>query len=365
MTIGFMPLLDCALLVAAVELGFAADNGLDIRLVRESSWANIRDRVAVGHFDAAHMLGPMVVAEAIGAGPLNVPLVAAMALGLGGNAITVSNPLWSRMQAAGAQLGAPPALQARALAKVISARARAGDPALTLAMVYPYSCHHYELRHWLLSSGINVDSNIHLVVIPPPLLVDALRSGQVDGFCVGEPWSSIAVAAGIGTIAAVCSDIWKWAPEKVLGMRRDYLEKNPQTVRSLIRSVEAASRWAGDPDHHEHLAELLSRPCYVGVPAAVLRNALAGQICLVANHPPTSRAEFLVLAGNDATTPWPQHAELYYSQMCVSGQTVAQAAQAELARAAFRLDVFRAALEGTVLARAVGAAPPSAAFSAS
>jgi two-component system, oxyanion-binding sensor len=232
LTVGFMPLLDCALLAVAAEKGLAAANGLNLRLVRESSWASIRDRIVVGHFDAAHMLGPMVVAETLGAGQINVPLIAPVALGRGGNAITVSRALWSQMNSAGAELGGAPTAVAAALGQVVAQRAAAGAAPLVLAMVFPFSCHNYQLRHWLGSGGIDPDRDVRLVVLPPPLLVDALRTGQVDGFCVGEPWNSVAADTGAGVIAAVVSDIWPAAPEKVLGMRADYASRHPETVRS-------------------------------------------------------------------------------------------------------------------------------------
>src|SRR5262245_19115663 len=123
-TIGFIPLLDCASIVAAVECGFATAEGLEVKLVRETSWANIRDRLIVGHFDAAHMLGPMAVASALGVGHLRAPMVAPFALGLGGNAITVSMSLWDQMASEGAAIGAGPHVQGKALARAVASRAR-------------------------------------------------------------------------------------------------------------------------------------------------------------------------------------------------------------------------------------------------
>lgn len=196
LVVGFIPLLDCASLVAAVEKGFAAEEGINIALVRETSWANIRDRVIVGHFDAAHMLGPMALASSLGIGHLKVPMVAPYSMGLGGNAITVSTSLWQHMRDFGAELDAGPAQQVAALASVVKERTSRGLPPLTFGMVYPFSCHNYELRYWFAAGGIDPDRDVRLVVIPPPLLVDALRAGQVDGYCVGEPWNSLAVAAG-------------------------------------------------------------------------------------------------------------------------------------------------------------------------
>ena len=344
-TVGFMPLLDCALLVVAHEVGMARQQGLAMRLVRESSWANIRDRVAIGHFDAAQMLGPMVVAENVGAGQLGTPLVAPVALGTGGNAITVSRNLWQDMLRAGADFGAPPVVQAGALASVVARRSADGLPPLTLAMVFPFSCHNYQLRDWLHSGGLDPDRDVRLVVLPPPLLVDALRSGQVDGFCVGEPWNSLAVDAGLGVIAVVCSDVWERPPEKVLGMRAQLAHDKPQLVEALLRAIEKASQWASQPANREDLAQLLSQPRYVGAPARLLLAVLNGQIRLAVEREPVARPDF-VSFGPEAIQPLTEHADLFYSRMWRWGQVAQDAGGAARARAGFTGELLRRALQG-------------------
>lgn len=343
--VGFMPLLDCALLVIAHETGMARQQGLSLRLVRESSWANIRDRVAIGHFDAAHMLAPVVVAANVGASQFDAPLAAVAALGTGGNAITVSRDLWRAMHEAGAVIGAEPSRQARALAVVVRQRAAAAQQPLTLAMVFPFSCHNYQLRDWLESGGIDPDRDVRLVVLPPPLLVDALRSGQVDGFCVGEPWNSLAVDAGIGVIAAVCSDVWRQPPEKVLGMRARYADENPAVVAALVRAIHGASRWAADASNHQDLAQLLSQPRYVGAPSRLLLAALGGALRASNGEEPLIRPEF-VSFGPESIIPHAHYGDLIHSRMLRWGQVVADEGGPARARAGFRLDAFQRAIAG-------------------
>src|SRR3569833_3102101 len=256
MILGFIPLLDCASLVVAAERGFAAEENLELALVRETSWANIRDRVVIGHFDAAHMLGPMTVASTLGIGHVRVPVIAPFALGLGGNAITVSLRLWEQMVKEGATPGAGPAVQATALKRAVQRR----PGPLTFAMVYPFSCHNYELRYWLAAGGIDPDRDVRLVVIPPPFLVDALRAGQIDGFCVGEPWNSVAVQAGVGTIVAPTTAIWPSSPEKVLGCRLEWAHRHPKLLASLERALYRPSDWCEQPENHAELAKLLAQP---------------------------------------------------------------------------------------------------------
>jgi NitT/TauT family transport system ATP-binding protein len=342
---GYIPLLDCATLVAAAECGFAASEGLDLRLVRETSWANIRDRLIVGHFQAAHMLGPMVVASTLGVNHLRVPLIAPLSLGLGGNAITFSSPLSAALRDAGGGTGLDPAAQGAAMRRVVAERAAAGQPPLVLAMVYPFSCHNYELRYWLAASGIDPDVDLRLVVIPPPLLVAALREAQIDGFCVGEPWSSVAVAEGAGEIVTTGGHIWQSSPEKVLGMRRDWAEQNASAVAALIRSITRAAQWCDDPANRGDLARLLSGARYVGVPAELLQTALAGELRLRPGGAATAVRDFMVFARGGAGMPWPSHARWYYEQMLRWHQlTLAPAAVAE-AQAAFRPDLYREALQ--------------------
>lgn len=344
LTVGFIPLLDSATLVAAAELGFASREGLELRLVRETSWANIRDRTLFGHFDAAQMLGPMTVASTLGIGSPPSPLVAPCALGLGGNAITVSMELWEQMSAAGARLGRPPAEQGAALRSVVAARSRVECEPLTFGMVYPFSCHNYELRYWLASAGIRPDADVRLVVIPPPFLVDAMRGGEIDGFCVGEPWSSVAVEARVGVIVSATTSIWPWSAEKVLGCRRDWALGRGPELAALIRAVQRAAEWCERPDSHAELAQLLSQPRYVDAPADLLRRALASRLVLKAGEPPAHLDGFFATARHSATFPWTSHALWFYTQMVRWRQIEPAAEQAALARSAYRPDLFRAAV---------------------
>jgi len=347
LTLGFVPLLDCAPLVVAQERGFAAAEGLDLELIRENSWANIRDRVIVGHFQAAHMLGPMPIASALGIGHLTVPMIAPMALGSAGNAITVSMVLWSDLEAAGAHLGASPAHQGAALKHVVDERRRRGLDPLTLAMVYPFSCHNYELRYWLCACGIDPDLDVLLVVIPPPFMVDALRAGQIDGFCAGEPWNSLAVERSVGCIVTSTAEIWNRSPEKVLGMRADWAESHTRETRGLVRALCAAAHWCDRPERHAELAQLLSRPQYVGESAEILLRGIAGRMLLAPGTEPKPVPDFLTYAAHAANDPQPRHALWFYEQMVRWGQVPASPAAAAAARSAYRPDLYRTSLAGT------------------
>jgi NitT/TauT family transport system ATP-binding protein len=343
-TAGFIPLLDCAVLVAAVEQGFAAAEGLEVRLVRETSWANIRDRLIVGHFDVAHMLGPMAVASTLGVGHLRAPLIAPFALGLGGNAITASMPLWERMRNHGAAPGAGPHVQGKALAKVVESRAREGLEPLTFGMVYPFSGHNYELRYWLSAVGIDPDRDVRLVVIPPPFLADAMRTEQIDGFCVGEPWSSVAVEAGVGHIVTTTTAIWPLSPEKVIGCRAEWANENADRLDAFIRALYRAALWCEEPANHADLAHMLAAARYVGASASLLHNALDNKLSLSAGTKPVSIPDFHFMARHHATFPWVSHALWFYAQMLRWQQVEAAVGDIGVVRNTYRPDIYRRAL---------------------
>jgi NitT/TauT family transport system ATP-binding protein len=348
LTLGFIPLVDCAPLVVAAEKGFGAAEGLDLTLVREHSWSNIRDRVMLGHFDAAHMLGPLPIAASLGiGGHLDVSIVAPFSLNLGGNAITVSEPLFAEMEAQGATLGDGPAVMAGALKRAILQRREAGKAPLTFAMVYPFSGHNYELRYWLASAGLDPDRDLRLTVVPPPFMVDALTAGHVDGFCVGEPWNSIAVERGIGVIVTTKSALWRQGPEKVLGVRQAFAEEHPARLAALIRALHRAAAWADVEANRSELAALLADPRYVGAPAAVIRRALSGEMLLRAGQAPVRVPDFLVFHAHAANFPWQSHSLWFYSQMVRWGQIGFTADLAERARHVYRPDLYRHALLAT------------------
>jgi NitT/TauT family transport system ATP-binding protein len=342
--IGFIRLVDCASLVVAAERGFASAEGLELTLVPETAWANIRDRLLVGHFDAAHLLGPMAVASSLGIGHVRMPLIAPFALGLGGNAITVSTSLWQRLGEQGGAASADPTTQGLALRAVVSAREHARLAPLTFGMVYPFSCHNYLLRYWLAASGVDPDREVQLVVIPPPLMADALQEGHIDGFCVGEPWNSVAVEAGAGTIVMPTTAIWGRSPEKVLACRGDWAERHPEPLGALLRALYRASLWCREAANHSELARLLAEARYLGISAQVIHRALTGRLVLAPGSEVRHMPGFYVPGGEDATFPWVSHAFWFYSQMIRWGQIRNSPEDLASVRATYRPDLYRAAL---------------------
>ncbi|WP_428640998.1 CmpA/NrtA family ABC transporter substrate-binding protein [Roseibium sp.] len=340
---GFIPLLDSAVLVAAAELGFAAREGLALKLVRETSWANIRDRIAVGHFDVAHMLAPMPIAASLNVTSMAVPMLAPMLLGLGGNAITVSSDLWADMFSVGADTGGDPETTGRALAEVIHLRRRMGAPLLRFGVVHPFSGHAYELRYWLAAARIDPDRDVEITVLAPQLMADALKAGQLDGFCVGEPWNSVAVAAGTGRIVTYKQAIWPDSPEKVLGVTRTWAASNPEILAALMRALSAAADWCASPDNAQDLSRLLARPDLLACPSEICAAALSGEM-MFGQNTRKRVPDFLTFSGGLKAAPMPAHGKWFYEQMVRWGQVERSAeAVAEIGRI-FSPDAYLAAL---------------------
>lgn len=336
---GFLPLLDSVLLVLAREKGFAADEGLDLHLVKETSWANIRDRAALGHFDFAQMLAPMPIAATLGLNPLSVPMITPMMLGLGNNGVTVSAELWARM----ADAGAPTTLEAGPVGAALKRVVAASERKLRFGVVHQTSSHNYELRYWLSASGIAPDRDIEIVVLPPPLLPEALGSGGIDGYCVGEPWNTVGVKNAGAHIATVKAAIWRSSPDKVIGMRAHWAEANSEIVAGLIRAVHYAAVWCGESANHAEIAEIMAAPHYLGLPAELILPALNGQFD-IGGGVAASVPDHFVPYAKAANFPWTSHAAWFYSQMVRWGEVEHTAERARAAAMTFRPDVYRSAL---------------------
>lgn len=342
LTLGFVPLTDCAPLVVAKEMGFFADEGLDVTLSREPSWANIRDKVSVGILDGAQMLAGIPLAANAGIGAFNVPMVAPLVLDLGGNAITLSRTLMERMEAADPAAMAERPLSARALKRVIEADRAAGAPRLTFGVVFSVASHAYQLRYWLAEAGIDPDADVRLVVIPPPDMVTSLQLGAIDGFCVGEPWNSLAAATGIGRIAITSHALWANAPEKVLGVTAEWAARHPATLAALVRALVRAGRWLDQPENRRVAAALLSDTRYVGAAASVLDAAFIGALTGAG----TRNDDFVVFHRYAAGFPWHSHAVWTLAQMVRWGQVPFGTDLAAIAAATHRTDLYRAAVAG-------------------
>lgn len=341
---GFIPLTDSAPLIVAREVGFAADEGLDLVLVKETTWATIRDRLAVGHLDIAHALAPMPIAANLGLNPLPHEMIAPIALGYGGNTVTVSQPLWSELEAAGAPTDFSAKAGLDALSRVVENRRASGQRKLVFGIVHPHSAHHYELAYWLAVGGIMPGRDAELVVLPPPLMPAALTSGRIDGFCAGEPWGSVAVADMVGRILTTKAHIWRASPEKVVAVNKTFADADAERHAALLRAIYRACVWCDDPANRNLLSELLAQPDYLGLPVEIIGQGLAREL----PTPDGGRRVvegFLNFSAHAATFPWVSHCLWFYTQMVRWKQCTFAAEDLATVRATYRPDLYRAALK--------------------
>lgn len=339
--IGFLPLTDCAVLVAAQERGFFEKYGLSVTLQREVSWANIRDRVAFGELDAAHMLAPMPLAATLGIDGLGIPMQTALSIGLNGSAITLATEWMQGIRAQFPEYLHTSPMRATGLKMLLE---RESQRKLVLGCVYPFSQHYYLLRAWLQDGGLEVGRDVEIQVIPPSQMVSALAAGEIDGYCAGEPWNQMAVQRGIGCVAASSYGLWHNGPEKVVGVTQAWAEANPAVHLTLIKALLEAAAWADDRHNRVKLAEVLARPQYLDVPLGLVRPPLLGRYRYAADEPERFMPDFNVFARYAANFPWHSHGRYFLRQMQASGQLAQAIAEEDalLARV-YRTDLYRQA----------------------
>lgn len=319
LVLGFVPLNDAAPLIVAQERGFFAAEGLKVRLSREVSWATVRDKVAAGALDGAHMLAPIALACTLGVGGAPQPMIAPMALNRCGAAFTLSRRLTAAMPVGGDR-GAD-------LRRLIAERRAQGEPQLVFAVVFPYSMHNYLLRYWLAEAGIDPDHDVRITVAPPSRMASRLAAGELDGFCAGEPWNAVAEDQGLGEVAVRTFDVWRDGPEKVFGVTADWARRNPQALQALLRALLRAAAWADAPDNRGQLAALLALPEHVDASAGSIARSL----------PTTS------FHRNGANAPLPVQAAWLLSQMMRWGQAPRELDLRGVAEHVYRPDLYNQA----------------------
>ena len=342
--VGFIPLIYAAALIVAVDGGFAKAEGLDVTLAREVSWSNVRDKLNIGLFDAAHLLAPVAIASSLGLGHVKVPIVAPFNLGLNGNAITVSPALHAAIlhEIDGDRFD--PMVTARALARVVAARRKSGAEPLTFGMTFPFSTHNYQLRFWMAAGGVDPDEDVRMVVLPPPFMVESLANKQVDAFCVGAPWNSIAVDLGIGHILHFVSDILLNAVEKVLAFRQGWSERNKEVVAALVRAAFRAAEFIEQHENRAEVVRILAHPERIGVPADVIQRTLEGRLKISPDGAMHENKRYLLVGREGAARPDTVQAAWLYAQMVRWGQVPLSPAALDAAMAVFRPDLYDAAL---------------------
>lgn len=360
--IGFIPLCDAAALLIAVDKGLCAAEGLEIELVREVSWSNVRDKLNIGLFDAAHLLAPVAIASSLGLGHVKVPIVGPFGLGVNGNAITVSPTLHQALVAEAGNDLASPLQSAQALARLAARRKARGEEPLTFGMTFPYSSHNYDLRFWMAAAGLDPDEDVRLVVLPPPYMVESLANKHVDGFCVGAPWNSVAVDLGIGHILHFGSDIVARLSEKILAVRQIWAEENADTMARLVHALHRAADVVEDVNQRDEVCALLAAPNRLGVSPEVIRRAIDGRLLMSAQGAQRASDRYLIIGREGAARPDPAHAAWFYAQMVRWKQAPLSDELLVGAQAVFRADLYDGIVGPTQMSAALQPADRIGAF---
>ena len=307
----YVPLVDAAPLIVAHELGFAEAEGISLDLTAAPSWSSLRDMLAFGRVDAAHMLSPLPVAMAMGLGGVATALSAVSVLSVNGTVIGVGKPLEDRLRALGYDFDfVDPFKAAEALAQV-----RRGP--IVFGVPFPFSMHVELLRYWSRASALGSEG-IVIRTVPPALMASALAAGEGDAFFVGEPWGSVAVERGVGALLLPGKAIWSFAPEKVLAVRTNWAEAEPDLLARLLRATWKAGRWLADPNVHAAASDLLSRKAYLDVPSELINRALSGHLIVSSRGAHRQIDGFLEFHRGAATFPWRSQSKWIAQRLCQS-----------------------------------------------
>ncbi|BBL24619.1 Nitrate transport protein NrtA precursor [Comamonas terrigena] len=261
--IGFIPLTDCASVVMASVLGLDQKYGVKIIPTKEASWAGVRDKLVNGELDFAHVLYGLVYGLHLGVSGPKKEMAVLMTLNQNGQAITLSKKL--------ADKGA---VDAASLAKLMASDKRE----YTFAQTFPTGTHAMWLYYWLASAGIDPLKDAKVITVPPPQMVANMRIGNMDGFCVGEPWGHRAIMDNIGITAVTTQDIWQGHPEKVLGTTAEFAQKNPNTARAVMMAILEAGRWIDASLQNKlKMAETIAGKAYVNTSVDAINQRILGR----------------------------------------------------------------------------------------
>lgn len=272
MKFGIIALTDCSPIVVAHEKGLFKKFGITSTVSKGASWAAIRDSLSNGDIQATHMLTGMPIASTMGLGGApKKPMIIPWILNRNGQSISLANSLKGKVQE-----------DPKALKPLVDAAKNAGTP-MTFAMTFPPGTHAMWIRYWLAAGGVHPGdasgggADISLITIPPPQMVANMKVGKMDGFCVGEPWNAKAIAEDIGFTAINTQGIWKDHPEKVCAFAEEFAEKNPKTVKAVLKALHEASVWLDNMENRTEQAQIVSAATYINCPPETILGRLQGK----------------------------------------------------------------------------------------
>ncbi len=330
---GMIALTDCSPIVIAHEKGMFKKYGLNTVVNKGASWASIRDALSNGDVQATHMLLGMPIASTLGLlGSPKKPMVIPWILNRNGQSITLKADLKGKV-------GADP----KPLKALAAAAVAAGAP-LTFAMTFPPGTHAMWLRYWLAAGGVNPDKDVSLITIPPPQMVANMKVGKMDGYCVGEPWNARAVADGIGFTALNTQDIWKDHPEKVCAFTAEFADKNPKTVKAVLRALHDTSVWLDHLPNRVEQADIVSRTTYINCPKDIILGRLQGTYDYGDGRKGQDPG-YMIFSSRNCNYPQPKYATWWMTQFQRWGMVTGAQDYAGIAKQVMRNDLYEEAMK--------------------
>jgi nitrate/nitrite transport system substrate-binding protein len=330
---GIIALTDNSPIVVAHEKGFFKKYGINSTIVKGASWAAIRDSLSNGDIQATHMLIGMPIASTIGLlGAPKKAMVIPWLLNRNGQAITLKAELKGKVQADPKPL------------KPLADAAKAANKPMTFAMTFPPGTHAMWMRYYLAAGGINPDKDVALITIPPPQMVANMKVGKMDGFCVGEPWNARAIADGIGYTAITTQELWKDHPEKVCAFTEEFAQKNPKTVKAILKALHEASVWLDDMKNRPEQASIVSRPTYINCPPELILPRMQGSYDY-GDGRKKQDPNYMIFSSRNCNYPQPKYAVWWLTQFRRWGMLDVKPDYEKIVSQVMRTDLYEEAMK--------------------
>jgi nitrate/nitrite transport system substrate-binding protein len=331
---GMIALTDCSPIVIAEKKGFFKKYGINAIVDKKANWAAIRDTLASDDIHGTHMLLGMPIASSMGLGSgTKLPLVIPWILNRNGQSISLKKDLKGRVQA-----------DPKALKPIVDAARAAGKP-MSFAMTFPTGTHAMWIRYWLGAGGINPDKDAGLKVVPPPNMFTTMQSGEMDGFCVGEPWNAKTVTEGVGYTAINTQDIWKDHPEKVFAFKGAFAEKNPKTVKAVLKALHDASVWLDDLKNRPEQCDLIAPTNYVNCKRETILGRMVGEYEMGDDRGKVTDPNYMIFSQRNCNYPQVKYGKWFLSQFRRWGLIEGTPDYDGIAKQVMRPDIYEEAMK--------------------
>jgi nitrate/nitrite transport system substrate-binding protein len=333
MKFGIIALTDCSTIVIAHEKGLFKKYGINSVVSKGASWAAIRDALSNGDIQATHMLLGMPIASTMGlAGSPKKPMVIPWLLNRNGQAISLSNKYKGKIAEEPASL------------KPFVEEAKITGTPLSFAVTFPPGTHAMWMRYYLGAGGINPDSDVALITVPPPQMVANMKVGKMDGFCVGEPWNARAIADEVGYTGITTQAIWKDHPEKVCAFTAEFADANPKTVKAVLKALNEASVWADDMNNRPELARIVASPTYINCPEDIILGRLQGKY-IMGDGRKFRDPNYMIFSERNCNYPQPKYAKWWLTQFRRWGFVEGAPDYEGIAKQVMRPDLYEEAMK--------------------